>query len=363
MMQAARLHRMDEPLQVETIPNPVLRSGSAIVRVLSSHIPAFTQQVISGQLGYMLPAFPFTPGTSAIGVIEAVADDVFGLQVGQLVFCDPFIASPTISGSPNGILIGWTGLTPNSPQMQTAWKDGVWAERALWAAECLTPLPEMPTFDPVALAAIGYLAIPYGGLKKGQLRPGQQVIVNGATGGLGAAAILVALAMGASRIIAVGRDRATLTRLEQLDPQRIVAVSLQGNAEVDLDRLLQVAKGTDLVLDTLGGATTSEPTLACIQALRPGGTAVFMGGVQAAIPLSYAEIVLKEITISGAFMYPRSAPSELFQMVKSGTLQINAIQKHSFPLAEINAAITQAAMLKGLDYCILTMNSETKEQY
>jgi alcohol dehydrogenase len=86
-----------------------------------------------------------------------------------------------------------------------------------------------------------------------------------------------------------------------------------------------------------------------------------MGGVQAAIPLPYAEIMLKEITICGAFMYSRSAPSELFQMVKSGTLELNAIQPHSFALAEINAAITQASILKGLDYSILAMNSETSE--
>jgi alcohol dehydrogenase len=354
-MKAARLYQIGSPLQVETTADPILRSGSAIVRVLSSHVPAFTQKVFSGELGYMLPQpFPFIPGTSAVGMIEAIADDVFGLQIGQVVFCDPFIASPTIGAAPNAILLGWTGLTPESSKLQAIWKEGTWAEKVLLPAEALTPVPEMPNFDPIVLAAIGYLAIPYGGFKRGQLRPGQQVIVNGATGGLGTAAILVALAMGASRIIAVGRDQTTLTKLEQLNPQRVVGVQFQGNT--DRDRLLQLAQGTDLVIDTLGGVTTSDQTLACIQALRPGGTAVFMGGVQTAIPLPYAEIMLKEITICGAFMYPRSAPGELLQMVKGGTLRLDAIDIYKFPMTEINEAIDQAAMLKGTDYCVLAMN-------
>jgi alcohol dehydrogenase len=357
-MKAARLHQIGSPLQVETTADPSLRSGSTIVRILSSHIPAFTQKVFSGELGYMLPQpFPFIPGTSAIGIIEAIADDVyvFGLQIGQVVFCDPFIGSPTISAAPNAILLGWTGLAPESSKLQAIWKEGTWAEKVLLPAETLTPVPEMPNFDPIVLAAIGYLAIPYGGFKKGQFRPGQQVIVNGATGGLGTAAILVALAMGASRIIAVGRDQTTLTKLEQLNPQRVVGAQFQG--KTDRDRLLQLAQGTDLVIDTLGGVTTSEQTLACIQALRPSGTAVFMGGVQTAIPLPYAEIMLKEITICGAFMYPRSAPGELLQMVKGGTLRLDAIQTYKFPLTEINEAVDRAATLKGLDYCILAMNN------
>jgi alcohol dehydrogenase len=354
-MKAARLYQTGSLLQVETTADPIMRSGSAIVRVLSSHIPAFTQKVLSGELGYMLPQpFPFIPGTSAIGVVEAIAEDVFGLQMGQVVFCDPLIVSPTIGAAPNAILIGWTGLAAESSKLQAIWKEGTWAEKVLLPAETLTPVPEMPNFDPVALAAIGYLAIPYGGFKKGQLRPGQQVIVNGATGGLGAAAILVALAMGASRIVAVGRDQTTLSKLEQLNPQRVIGVQFQG--EMDRDRLLQIAQGTDLVMDTLGGVTTPDQTLACIQALRPGGTAVFMGGVQTAIPLPYAEIMVKELTICGAFMYPRSAPGELLQMVKGGTLRLDAIQTYKFPLTQINEAVDRAATLKGTNYCVLAMN-------
>lgn len=92
-MKAARLHEIGQPLKVKNISEPTLRSGSAIVRILCAHVFSYTRQVINGELGYDLPELPFTPGTGAIAIIEAVADDVFGLEIGQKVFCDPYIYS------------------------------------------------------------------------------------------------------------------------------------------------------------------------------------------------------------------------------------------------------------------------------
>lgn len=353
-MKAARLYEIGSPLRVETMPKPTLQAGGVVVRILSAHIPAFTHKVLSGELGYMLPELPFTPGTSAIGVVESVADDVFGVEVGQTVFCDPLMAVPTQDGSSNSILIAWTGLGADSAQLQNIWKDGVWAEKALWPAVCLTPIPNSLADTPHALAALGYLAIPYGGFLRGQLRPGQQVIISGATGGLGSAAVLVALAMGAARVIAVGRNQTVLEQLKQLDLQRVVGVALTGDVEADQVTLLKLAGGSDLMLDTLGGIKHPQPTLSCIRALRPGGTAVLMGGVQADIPLPYGEIMLKQISICGAFMYPRTAPQELLQMVQGGSLRLDHIQRQTFLLSEIEDAIAHAAASKGLDYTILT---------
>lgn len=356
-MKAARLSEVGKPLKVEEVPEPVLRSGGAIIKLLGSHVPSFTKQVISGELGYMLPPLPFTPGSSAIGVVEAVADDVFGIEVGQQVFCDPFIYSRTMSGQPDGILIGWTGLAAASSQMQSLWKDSTFAQKAVWPAECLTPLGEAKTTDLSLLACLGYLAISYGGFLRGELRPAQTLIVNGATGNLGAAAVLVALAMGASKIVAVGRDGDTLEKLVQLDPNRVIAAPLTGSAAEYSERLTKVASGADLVLDVLGGVTNPEPTIACINALRPRGTAVFMGGVRAEIPLPYPKIMLMELTIRGAFMYPRQAPGELLRMISALTLKLDAIQLHTFGLDDITEAIANASKLKGLEYCVLVPNT------
>lgn len=181
-MKAARLYEVGKPLKVEDVSEPKIRSGSAIVRILCAHVFSYTRQVINGKLGYDLPELPFTPGTGAIAVVEAVADDVFDLEIGQQVFCDPYIYSRNISAEPDGILLGWTGLTPLSSRTQSLWKDGVFAEKALFPAECLTPIPKTK-FSPQQLAYLDYLTVAYGGLLRADFHPCQTLVVNGATGG------------------------------------------------------------------------------------------------------------------------------------------------------------------------------------
>lgn len=354
-MKAARLYQTGTPLKVEEITDPTLKPAGAIIKVLSAHVPPFTSQVISGELGYALPEFPFTLGTSAIGVVEAVADDVFGLEVGQKVFCDPWISSRTIGTEPDAILIGWTGLNAASVRTQSLWQNGTFAQKVLLPAECLTPLGAADSIDPSLLACLSYLTIAYGGLLRGELRPSQVLVVNGATGGLGTAAVLVALAMGAAKVIAVGRDQNTLKQVVQIEPKRVKSVMMTGNLSGDSERISAVAGGVDLVIDLLGGVPNPEPTLACINALRPRGTAVFMGGVKADIPLPYPKVMLRELTIRGAFMYPRHVPGDLLRMISAGTLDLKPIQLHTFGLDNINEAIADAAKLKGLKYCVIDL--------
>lgn len=356
-MKAARLYEVGKPLKVEDIPEPNLRPGSAIVKVLCAHVPSFTNQVISGELGYALPEIPFTPGTSAIGIIEAVADDVFDLEIGQKVFCDPYIYSTTIGASPDAILLGWTGLAEKSNRIQALWKDGVFAEKVLFPAECLTPLGEAESIPVEKLACLSYLNIAAGGLTRAPLYFSQTLIVNGATGGLGCAAVLVGLAMGAAKVVAVARNKEQLKTLEQLD-NRVVGVATEGNIGSDSEAIANAANGgADVVIDLLGGVSKPEPTLTCLNALRRGGTAVFVGGVSADIPLPYSKIMLEQLTVKGSFMYPRHIPGELLKMISAGILNLDAIQINTFSLEEIETAISKASASKGIEYCVLALRS------
>ena len=94
--------------------------------------------------------------------------------------------------------------------------------------------------------------------------------------------------MGVAKVVAVGRDRDMLAKLVKLDPKRVIDTPLSGDVSEDSERIKAAAGEADMVLDVLGGVTTPEPTIACIDALRPRGTAVFMGGVKADIPLPYS---------------------------------------------------------------------------
>ena len=177
-MKAVRLEQAGSPLRLEEIAEPTPQPGGVVVKIVCAPVLAFMKQAFSGNLGYTMPT-PFTPGANAIGVVEAVASDVFGLEPGQPVYVDPSMASHNNASRSDAILIGLTGLTPLSSRLQEIWRDGSFAEKALYPAECLTPLDKVWTMDHQRLACLSYLSIPYGSLLRGEFRPGQTLIVNG----------------------------------------------------------------------------------------------------------------------------------------------------------------------------------------
>jgi len=309
------------------------------------------KKVVSGELGYAM-ATPWIPGANGVGVIESVADDVIGLRPGDHVFIDPHIYTHSTTDAYDGILLGLTGLSPLSGSLQQRWRNGTFAEKCVVPAECLTLLPDK-SFEPAMLAWLSFAAVAYGGLLRGALRPGQTLIVSGATGNIGSCAVLIGLAMGAGRIIAVGREREVLAQLRSVNPDRVEPVELQGDLERDKRAIAAAAKGADLVYDMVGNAPTFAPTAAAIHALRRGGTAVLMGGVQAAVDLAYSHIMLNEISIKGALMYPRCAPAELMSMVAAGVLPLSQIDIRIFPLEQVSGALDHAERSRGLSYSML----------
>jgi alcohol dehydrogenase len=351
-MKAVFLAKPGEPLKIVDAPEPKLQASGCIVRILAAPVLSFMKKVVSGELGYAM-ATPWIPGANGVGVLEDIADDVIGLSVGDHVFIDPYVYTHTATEAHDGILIGLTALTPDSASLQYRWRHGTFAEKALIPAECLTVIDVTSSFDSAQLATLSFAAIAYGGLLKGEFRPGQTLIVTGATGNIGSSAILVALAMGAKRVVAVGREENVLDELRTVDPDRVQTVKLKGDLESD-KRAIQAAGGpADLVYDMLGNARTFEPTSSAIHALRRGGTAVLMGGVQAAIDLPYSHVMLNELTITGAFMYPRNAPRDLVNMVKGGILNLSKLGIRRFPLEQVQAALDFAEHSKGPLYTML----------
>jgi len=353
-MKGIFLQAEGQPAAYRTdLPEPTIRAGGVVLRMLSVPVLSYTRDVFSGSLKYLMPV-PFVPGNSGVGVIEQVASDVVHLKVGQRVSVDPRLAPHNAADTPeaNSILIGLTASTPTSQKLQQIWKDGSYAEKALVPAECVTPLDALSQFSPERLSLLSHLAIPYGGLLRGELRPSQTVVINGATGSFGARAVLVALALGAARVVAVGRDQATLASLVALDPKRVVPATLQkGDVAKSAEAISAAAGGTgaDLYFDMLGRAQDPDSILACLQSLRHRGTAVFMGGVRIPIPIEYAKVMTSELTIRGNFMYPRTAVADLVNLVSAGLLDLNKVPLRTFPLDQFEAACDQAERSKALE--------------
>lgn len=349
-MKATRLTDIGTDLELVEIPDPAVPVDGVRIDVESAHVPTFTDSVLAGE-GPFEPPTPITPGPSAVGVVNAVGDGVTGVAVGDRVFCDPRVVSRTHGRPSAGMLIGWFGYTPGADALVERWGDGAWAEQATHPAECVTVLDGTDADDAAALANLNPLAIAYGALDAADVAAGDRVLVNGATGQLGSCTVVVALAAGASAVAAVGRNPAALDRLDALDDR---VTSVPAGDDHDAASITEAVGSPDVVVDFLGHLETAAQTGTALDALAPGGTAVFAGGVRTEIPVAYQRLLGADQTITGSFMYPRDAPATLFRMADSGVIDLTAIETGTYSLSTIDAAINAAADIGALQSVVVT---------
>jgi NADPH:quinone reductase-like Zn-dependent oxidoreductase len=355
-MKAAWLERIGAPLEIREVPDPVVAASGVVVRVLAVRVPSYTRKVIDGSLGYDIHP-PFIPGPACIGQVESIGEDVFDMAVGDVVLCNSLLSSGEGADRPDEILIGWTGSgTERSRRMQHLWPDGSFAQLAHYPARCLTVLPEAGKWDRKMLPFLASLAIADGGLRRGGLEAGQTVVINGATGQLGGTAILLALAHGAAKVVATGRNEERLKTLAHLDP-RIAVHELSSQREKDSQAIIDLANGpVDLVVDYLAHTPTPDPTLAAFDTLRLGGTMVLVGGVRHLLPLPYGQIMRRQLTLRGSFMFDRRGALLTWNKVRSGIINLSPIKAQAFTLENIEQAMDRALTLGGLDYALLLPN-------
>ncbi|TMQ03030.1 MAG: zinc-binding alcohol dehydrogenase family protein [Deltaproteobacteria bacterium] len=355
-MKAWRLERAGGRLALEELPVPDVRPGSVRVRIEAAPVLSYLGDVLAGKLAYYrFPPRPFTPGTNGVGVVDAVGAEVYHVKPGQRVVLNPHLVANERGVDPAQILIGLTAISPDSEPLQHDWPDGTLGEIAVMPAGVLTPVPDGAA--PVErFAVLGKFAVPYGGLTAIGLEPGESLIVNGASGYFGSAAVLLGAAMGAARVVAAGRDAASLARVVAKAGSRAIAVPLTGDTAADARALRDAAGGgAHAAIDLVGRATDASATQATLRALRRGGRMCLMGSLTVPLPLDYGELLRNDWTIRGRFMYPAGAISRLIAMAAAGTLDLGAVELTRFPLGELPAALEAAARMRGLDAVVMTM--------
>jgi alcohol dehydrogenase len=180
------------------------------------------------------------------------------------------------------------------------------------------------------------------------------VIINGSTGNLGAAGVFAALGRGAARVVATGRRKEALASLEKID-RRVQTVRLSGERATDAEALLaRTEGGADMLLDVIGPTPTPDPTLACFDALRDNATAVWVGGVPHDVPLPYPRIQRRQLTVTGSFMFGRATALEVWQMVRSGAIDLSALRPQVYNLDRFDEALVAAATAGVLDYAVIS---------
>jgi alcohol dehydrogenase len=350
-MKAAILKAFGSPLAIETLPDPVLGTGEVVVDVVAAGVVPYAAEVISNERPYLME-LPMVLGPGAIGRVRAAGPDATRLKPGDWVSCDATVRARDDALTPDITLQGWTSRGEGGLKLARHFHHGAWAEQMMVPTENAIPIGAIEAVDVAKWCAIGLLLVPYGGLLAVNLQAGETVVVSGATGNFGSAAVAVALAMGAARVVAPGRNEAMLKELSRRFGPRVATAKLSGNEAEDCSRIKAAAAGpVDVVLDLLPPSVDARVVRTAAMTVREFGRIVLMGGVGMAggddLALPYPWIMRDGITIRGQWMYPRTANRNMVNLIRSGLIDLDNWEVARFSLDRANEAVAHAAKSGG----------------
>lgn len=350
-MKAAVLKNFGSPLVIEDVPDPMLGTGEVIVDVVAAPILPYADEVFSGARNYLLPT-PVVPGCGAIGRVREVGPDATRLKIGDWVFSDPTVRSRDDALMPDITLQGWSARGDGGKKLQRYFRDGSFAERIRVPTENAIPIGDLNPTEAGRWCAINTLLIAYGGLLAIDFKPGETLLVSGATGNFGSATVATALAIGARSVIAPGRNEAILNDLKRRFGDRLVPVQLSGEWDRDSEAMRRAAPAPiDAVLDFLPPSVPARVARAAVMSVRPYGRAVLMGGVGMLggedFALPYPWIMRNNITIRGQWMYQPEAVTGMVGLIRAGLLDLDHYAVTEFALDDANKAVAHAAANPG----------------
>ena len=295
-----------EALNWKEIPTPVPQAGQVLIRIEAASLN-FPDLLIVQNKYQMKPDLPFVPGSEYAGVIEAVGEGVTHLKVGQSVAC--------LSGT------------------------GGFGTHTLAPAKLCMPLPAgFPAVDAAAFIMI-YATSHHALIDRAALKAGETVLVLGAAGGVGTAAIQIAKAAGA-RVIAAASTDEKCALCKSLGADETINYTTQNIREAL--KAMTGGKGPDVIYDPVGG-DYAEPAFRSIAWRGRYLVVGFAAGPIPALPFNLA--LLKGASIVGVFWgdFSRREPqanaammAELAQWYAQG--KVKPVIDRTMPMSELKAA-------------------------
>jgi len=262
-MKAWMLDPATKRLELCDKPTPKPRRGAVTVRVEAAMVLSYMKELLAGARGHTFPSRPFIPGTNGIGVIEVTGEGVYHAKPGQRVSIHPHLVADERCADPAQLLMGHPArFGEGAEDLQGDWIDGTFAEYVEWPAR--TPIDSLGAMPAVQVLGLSKAVVPYGGLLRIGLQAGETVAINGASGFYGSAGVLVALAMGASRVLAVGRDAKVLSEVARAGGDRAIPIPLSGDTAADTAALRKAAGGAiDAALDMISAGSSASQQPCC----------------------------------------------------------------------------------------------------
>lgn len=347
--RAAVLHRVGDPIQIETLELEPPRAGEVLVKVAAAGVCHSDWNVVSGATSHPLPVIL---GHEGAGIVEQVGTGVTNLCVGDHValnwapncghcfYCQhdsPSLCAEYLEPIWAGTMLDGTTRFARDGQPYFQFSAlGCFSERIVAPAVCCVPLPESV---PLPVAALIGCAVTTGVgavLNTARVRPGSSVVVFGA-GGVGLSIVLGARLAGAARIIVV--DKAEQKR-ELVLPFGATDFLPAGENVVEEIRRLTDGRGADYAFEAVGSPAVQE---LCLAAARPGGMIVLAGlaPMGSSTNLPGALITRQEKTVKGSY-YGSASPARDFpffaDLYLHGRLDLDRLITRTYGLEQINEA-------------------------
>lgn len=329
-MRAAvcRSYGPPDVVAVENVPPPELGAGQVRVRVNAAAVNFPDVLVVANRYQVCAPT-PFVPGSEFAGIVAEVDDGVPGVVVGDAVMGTAFV--------------------------------GAFAEEAVVLAEAVRRIPDGVDLRLAAAFGVAHRTAYHVLRSVARLQPGEKLVVLGAGGGVGLAAVQLATLLGAS-VTAVASSRDKLDAAAARGARNLI-----DHRATDLRQALRevLPDGADVVVDPVGGIL-AEPAL---RSLRAGGRFVTVGYASGAIPrIPLNLVLLKDIAILGfefrSFTTRHGQEflrneDELMHMLAEGRAAPHV--GATFPLDDVVAALKMVAAGTAIGKVVLTVDQPVEQ--
>ena len=302
-MKAIRVSSFGPPeeMRLEEVPDLVPGPGQVVVTVKAAGVNPVDTYIRSGTYHPDL-SLPYTPGLDAAGVVAAVGPDVHHRSVGQRVY------------------VAWS-------------VSGTYAEQVLCEEAQTHPLPDEITFGQGAAIGVPYGAAYRALFQRAYAKPGETVLIHGASGGVGIAALQLARAGGLWVIGTVGSD---IGRVLALTHGAHHVLNHHEEGYLDAVRVT-CARGVDVILEMLANVNLDRD----LMTLAVGGRVVVIG-CRGRVEIDPRSMMGRETSILGMSLY-NASDKELASMhsafrvgLQNGTLR--PVVSRELPLAEAATA-------------------------
>jgi NADPH:quinone reductase len=317
-MKAIRIHTFGEPevMQLEAVPDPQPGPGQVVVRMHAVGVNPVETYIRSGI--YPKPPTPYTPGNDGAGVIEAIGPEISQVAVGDRVY---------IAGSISG----------------------TYAEKALCLAARVHPLPPQASYAQGAAMNVPYGTAYHALFQRARALPSESVLVHGASGGVGIAAVQLARAAGMTVIGTAGTEKGRKLVLEQ-GAHHVLDHSAPGYLEQVHN--LTSGRGVDVILEMLANVNLGHD----LNVLARGGRVAAIGnrgpGNQGTVSINPRAAMNRDAAILGISL-ANASEREVVSMhaalvagLANGSLR--PVIGQEFPLAE--AAKAHHAVIESRAY-------------